>query len=243
MALRIALFGSTGKFGKSIAAAALADARFEIISALSHDRSSALGTDLGVLLHQKPLGILVSKRLDAQADLLIDASLADGLAERLALAMEKNLPLVLGATGLSGSDFGRIEKASLKIPLFYAPNFSIGMAAMRKLAAAASRYFPLCDVDLIEAHHTQKKDAPSGAAKDLAKIVEGNRPNQRVAIHSIRSGKIVGDHTLLFNTHEERLSIRHEAHSRKAFARGALAAASFLAKQKPGLYGMDDLLE
>ena len=219
------------------------DPRFTLAAALAHAESPHLCSDLGALLHQKPLGLPLLPEPSAKVDLFIDASLPPGFSSRLDLALRSECPLVVGTTGLSGSDWELLEKSVSRIPIFHSPNFSIGMALLNKFSAIAARLFPAAaQIDLIETHHCQKKDAPSGSALLLAKTVQeaGRGP---VSIHSLRSGKIVGEHTLLFNTAEERLTIAHEAHSRDAFASGALAAAFFLAAQKPGLYGMEDLLK
>lgn len=135
----------------------------------------------------------------------------------------------------------RIESAANAIPLFYAPNFSLGMALFRRLCLEAAEKFPACTVDLFEAHHAQKKDSPSGSALLLSHDLE--QKGKRPSIHSIRSGQIIGEHKLLLNTNEERIELSHTAHSRMAFARGALEAARFLLhQQKPKLYSMDDLV-
>ena len=161
-------------------------------------------------------------------DVLIDVSSPHALLENLSARK----PIVIGTTG--HSDFAPIETAAQYLPIFYTPNFSLGMALLRKCAEMIARSFP-SDIDLIEAHHSQKKDAPSGSALLLAKLLP------RARLHSIRSGMIIGEHTLLFNTAEERLTLCHEVHHRDVFARGALAAAYFLIGKPPGLYGMDNL--
>ncbi len=161
-------------------------------------------------------------------DVLIDVSSHTALSENLAA----NKPIVIGTTG--HLDFAPIEGAAKHLPIFYASNFSLGMALFRKCAAEIARCFS-SDIDLIEMHHSEKKDAPSGTALHLARLIP------RARIHSIRSGNISGEHILIFNNREERLSISHQVHSREAFARGALAAAHFLIGKPPGLYGMDNL--
>ncbi len=216
--LRIALIGASGRLGQAIAGLALQSPGFSL--------SAAIGRN--------------SDRSSLSCDLLIDASSADALSENLQTALSLQKPIVVGTTGIA--DFTPLEKAALQIPVFYAPNFSLGMALMNKLAREiAAKFHSDAHIDLIETHHTRKKDAPSGAALLLSKTVQ-EASRSPVKIHSLRSGSVVGEHTLLFNTAEERLSITHEAHSREAFARGALAAARFLVRQPPGLYGMDNLL-
>lgn len=168
-------------------------------------------------------------RRSLDCDVLIDVSSPAALLENLSA----NVPIVIGTTG--HLDFTPIEQASKRLPIFYSPNFSLGIALLRKIGAEIARRFP-SDIDLIETHHAQKKDTPSGTALQLAQIA----PN--VHIHSLRSGKVVGEHMLIFNTAEERITLSHEVHSREAYARGALAAARFLVGKPPGLYGMDNLL-
>jgi 4-hydroxy-tetrahydrodipicolinate reductase len=117
----------------------------------------------------------------------------------------------------------------------------LGVALLKKFAAfMAHSFHEEADIDLIETHHIQKKDSPSGTALEIADVLRTN--GRTTTIHSIRSGQIVGKHELIFNTGEEQISIAHTAHSRNAFARGSLAAAAFLLTQPPGLYGMNDLL-
>lgn len=168
-------------------------------------------------------------RTNLPCDILIDVSSHQALLENLSAGK----PIVIGTTG--HTNLAPIEEAAKTLPIFYAPNFSLGAALLRKLAAMA-RTFP-SDIDIIETHHKEKKDAPSGTALLLSKIL----PNAH--IHSIRSGKIIGEHTIIFNNAEERITLSHEAHSREVFARGAIRAALFLSNKPPGLYTMDHLVE
>jgi len=170
-----------------------------------------------------------TKRIGLNCDVLIDVSSPEALLENLSAGK----PIVIGTTG--HLDLAPIEQAAKKIPVFYAPNFSLGIALLRKLALEVAACFP-CDIDLIETHHNKKKDAPSGTALLLAKLL----PN--VKIHSIRSGSVIGEHTLIFNNGLERLILAHETHSRDAYAQGALAAARFIIGKPSGLYTMDNLL-
>ena len=176
-----------------------------------------------------------STPISNECDLFIDVSLPDALLLNLPL-IEK--PIVIGMTGLTEKHFKLIEEKARTIPIFYSPNFSLGMALMRKAAGEiAKKFHDDAYIDLIETHHAEKRDAPSGAALALAKEI-----GKPVNIHSIRSGKIVAEHTLMFNTAEERITISHQAHNRSVFARGALQAARYLMTKPPGLYGMDNLI-
>lgn len=189
--------------------------------------SGRLGKAIASLRPVLPIARFTSRK-NLDCDVLIDASSYTALHENLAA----NKPIVICTTG--HLDFAAIEQAAKRLPVFYSPNFSLGMAIMRRLAVEIAAHFP-ADIDLIETHHAKKKDTPSGTALELAKIA----PN--IPIHSLRSGTIIGEHTLLFNTAEERLTLSHTTHSREAYARGAIAAAHFLIDKPPGLYGMDNL--
>lgn len=235
--MRLGIFGATGRLGKAIGSAALEDPFFTITAALGR---ASLGTDYGTFLGLSPLGLAISKSPPLPLpDLFIDVSLSEGLSERLNTLR----PMVIGTTGLSKQDFSLLQEASRSIPIFYAANFSLGMALLKKMAAELASLFPSeADIDILETHRAGKKDAPSGSALHLAQTIKLARGEKTVAIHSLRSGEIIGEHTLQFNHAEERLTLSHQVHSRKAFAKGALAAAQFLINQPPGLYGMDQLL-
>lgn len=181
-------------------------------------------------LHPEILPVLKSTpRAFLDCDVLIDVSSHQALEENL----KANKPMVIGTTGHLSFDL--IQKAAQTLPIFYAANFSLGIAILSKLVKYVNEHFP-ADVDLIETHHTGKKDAPSGTALTLAKTV----PN--ATIHSIRSGGTIGEHTLIFNNRQEKITLSHQAHTREAFAKGALAAAQFLIGKPAGLYTMDNLI-
>ena len=213
MTLKIGLIGGGGRLGKEIAALHKPEIFFTRESpAYSHP----------------------------QVEVYIDVSMNHALEHNLKVALEAKKPIVVGTTG--HATLSLLIEASQHIPVFYTPNFSLGLALMRKLSAELARKFHReAHIDLVEMHHSEKKDAPSGSALLLAKTVEQHHP-ATVNIHSVRSGQIPGQHTLFFNTREEKLTLSHEAHSRAAFATGALAAALFLKNKPPGLYGMDELL-
>ena len=233
MTLEIALIG-LGRFGRTIASLILQNPAYRLASAIVRTNP---GKDLGSLLNLPPTGILLTSSRTCPCDVYIDVSLPEALSDNLEAALAAQKPIVIGTTGLSPSQLDSIQHASQTIPIFQSPNFSLGMALLRKLAALTSSHFhPDAHIDLIETHHVQKKDAPSGSALLLAKEIE-----KPVSIHSLRTGKIIGEHTLIFNTAEERITLSHEAHSRDAFARGALAAAQFISSQPPGLYNMNHL--
>jgi 4-hydroxy-tetrahydrodipicolinate reductase len=223
---RIGLFGASGRMGRAIAQLLSEHSTYQLSEAIAHPTSSALGEFL--------YGIPIRAEFHGDADLVIDVSLPKG---NLVSLVQK--PLVIGITGLSEAQMNTLSTAALHTPIFYSPNFSLGMALFTRLAREAATHFdPKSSVDLFEAHHAHKKDTPSGSALNIQKQLM----NKPVRIHSIRSGAIIGEHRLLLNSEEERIEISHTVHHRIAFAKGALAAADFLLTKGPGLYGMDDLL-
>lgn len=218
--IRIGLIGATGRLGRAIDTLASEDPTLKI-AARFHSGNLPEPT--------------------APIDLFLDVSAPSALLHNLHIAMLAKKPLVIGTTGHATLDL--LQEASCIIPIFYSPNFSLGMALMQRIAAECARRFPKTShIDLIESHHSKKQDAPSGSAKALAETIKKEHPAP-VHIHSIRSGNLAGEHILHFNTNEEKLTIIHEAHNRNAFAQGALIAAKFLVTQSPGLYGMNNLLD
>ncbi len=172
------------------------------------------------------------------ADLLMDFSHASLLLELLKYAKQRALRLVIGTTGYSIEELSAIEDASNHIPIFYAANYSIGIAALLYILRPFTEVLPEnFSMTIQERHHLNKKDSPSGTALALA-----NAAQRQNTIHSIREGAVIGEHTILFAGPNESISIQHTAHDRALFAQGALLAAKFLLKQSPGLYTMGDLL-
>lgn len=241
--MKIGIFGITGKLGKSIAEEIAKDPRFQLKAALAHPHSTHLGKKLSSLLPTLKEDLPIEKEPSSSLDLLIDVSLKEDFISRLQLAQSHSLPLVIGTTGLTQKDFDAMKQASVKIPIFYTPNFSIAMAVLQKITEQVARYFPHADVSISETHHTHKKDHPSGSALALAQSVQkGQQKNSLPSIHSLRIGEVVGKHSVSFQIGEETLTLSHEVHHRKTFAFGALAASAYLFSQKPGLYTMDNLL-
>lgn len=191
------------------------------------------------------------------ADVIIDFSYPDQLDSLLNYALQHHIPLVLATTGYTPQQEQAIISASEKLPIFRSANFSFGVLVMRKLLAVASELLSNgFDIELIEAHHNQKTDAPSGTAKLLVKSIndalpthrdvvlthQGKRNPNTIGIHAIRAGAIAGDHTVLFASDSESIEISHRAFSKEVFAQGALRAATFIANKPNGLYTMDDLI-
>lgn len=192
------------------------------------------------------------------ADVIIDFSYPDHIEAILAYANTHHIPLVLATTGYTAKQEKSIVDASEYLPIFRSANFSFGILIMRKLLASATAFMSKgFDIELIEAHHNQKADAPSGTAKLLVKTIndslpsakevvlghhQGKRNPNTIGVHAIRAGAIAGDHTVLFASDSESIEISHRAFSKEVFAQGALRAATFIVNKPNGLYTMDDLL-
>jgi len=195
----------------------------------------------------------------ADVDVIIDFSHHSCTNDLLAFAVENNLPLVLATTGQTYEERQAITEASEKIPLFFASNYSMGIALLIELAKKAAAAMPNAEIEIIEKHHDRKVDAPSGTALTIAEAISSVRPDSfvvsgrsgnsckrkpnEIGIASVRMGNIVGEHEVLIGTPNQTISLKHEAHSRALFAEGALSAALFLKDKGPGLYNMDDLVK
>ena len=190
-------------------------------------------------------------------DVAIDFSYPGNLSMLLDTAVRRRLPLVIGTTGLTAQQGEAIRAASAQAPIVWANNFSTGVTVLRRLARqAAEALGGEFDIEIVETHHNQKEDAPSGTAKMLLRAVDPagelpvrygreGRPGPRgreIGMHSLRGGTVAGEHSVFFFGQLEELELRHRADSREIFARGALQAAAFAAAAKPGLYDMEDVL-
>ena len=203
-------------------------------------------------------GILPS--LDAfcgEADCIIDFSNHACTKSLLHYATSRKLPIVIATTGQTEEELEMIREATSQIPVFFSGNMSLGIALLTELARLAAKTFPDADVEIIERHHNQKLDVPSGTALMLGKAVQearpdsfflvgrhenGKRTKQEIGIHSLRMGNTVGTHEVIINTGAQVITLKHEALDRSLFAEGALSAAAFLIRQAPGLYSMDDIV-
>jgi len=225
--LRIALCGASGRMGRQIAALGAHDNRITINSAFSKGyRKQALTTFLKL------------------ADVLLDFTLPKASLGFVQAAAKARIPAVVGTTGFSPAQLKKLRSYAKRIPLFLAPNMSPGMNLLFELAHKASSALADYDITITETHHTSKVDAPSGSAKRLREAVEnGRKRKSRIETVSIRAGNIIGDHTLLLAGPDERIELTHRAQSRDVFARGAINAALWVAKKRPGIYTMRDLLK
>ncbi len=173
---------------------------------------------------------------DGDADVIIEFASPEATATTLAFAQSRGIPAVIGTTGHNAEQRAEIEKYGERIPVFISENFSIGMAATVSALKNLKSVLPDWKFEIIETHRVGKKDSPSGTAKKLASVVGG------AFIHSLRTGDVVGIHEIAIAKDREIIYLKHEAFSRKVFAKGAIEAAKFIVRQKKGLYGMEDLL-
>lgn len=194
-----------------------------------------MGSRVAALAENHPDFRLVSAWEEARV--AIDFTAPGATKQILNEAVLHKIPLVMGTTGHPAENVQAIQEAAKKIPLLYSPNFSLGMTAcLEAVSLLAQKLGSLANIEIVEAHHTEKKDKPSGTALALAKATGKEPP-----IHSIRAGDIVGDHTVIFALGGERIEIKHQAHSRDAFALGAILSAQFLLGKEPGLYTLKDV--
>ena len=236
--------------GRSVATLALADSVFTIGAALEAAGHESVGHDYGAVLGRSvPLKVPVvddPRQAMSRGDVLVEFTVPAVTVEHLQLAQQLGKPMVIGTTGLSEAQIAALQSAAKTIPIVFSPNMSVGVNVLFELAqAAAQRLGAAFDVEVVESHHHQKKDAPSGTAKRLADVLASARkqPSASIPVHAVRAGDIVGDHTVIFAGPSERLELTHRAHSRDVFAQGALKAAQFVVRQRPGLYDMSHVLK
>lgn len=257
--LNVTLTGASGRMGRMLTELMLEGSAFRLVGAVVGPNDLDLG---------KPVSpsspILFTEDLSAcahQSDVLIDFSLPEATPFVLQAAQTAGKPLVCGVTGLGAETLTQMKQASHIIPVFYATNMSLGIAVMTQAVVQVAKALESADIEILELHHAQKKDSPSGTALSLGEAaaeargwypeetfcfgrhdVSAPRPDHQIGFASLRGGSACGTHTVFFLGQDETLSITHESTSRRIFALGALRAARWLALQKPGLYGMKDLL-
>jgi len=249
MAIKLVISGCCGRMGRSIALLAANDAGFTLAGALETSGHASLGRDLGMAIgHPADLGVRVVS--DARAamsggDVVVEFTTPEVTVAHAQLARDLRKPMVIGTTGLSDAQLETLRLIAQAVPIVLSPNMSPGVNVLVELVQAAAQRLGEYDVEVVESHHKQKKDAPSGTAKRLAEVLAAARKRLpgTIPVHAVRAGDIVGDHTVIFAGPSERLELTHRAHTRDVFARGALRAARFVVEQKPGLYDMSDVLK
>ncbi len=260
--VRLAIAGASGRMGRMLIEAALADPGVTLAVALDQAGSPAIGQDAGAALGQTT-GVHITSDLGAlaAADCLIDFTRPAGTLEHLRRCRELGVRMVIGTTGFDADGKAAIREAAQHIGVVFAPNMSVGVNVLFRLLEVAADVLQDYDVEIFEAHHRLKVDAPSGTALGMGEVIArrwgheldeiadwarhgetGARESGRIGFSVMRGGDIVGDHTAFFCGQGERIEITHRSSSRATYAQGSLRAARFLQNQAAGLYDMRDVL-
>lgn len=262
--LKVVIAGSTGRMGHALLQGVVEAPSLQLHAALDRNASPSLGRDAGELVGS-PCGVKVTDDLAAAlsgADVLVDFTRPEASMEYLAACRKNGTKLVIGTTGFNAEQKLAIQDAARDIAIVFAPNMSVGVNLLINLVQSAAKVLSEgYDIEIIEAHHRHKVDAPSGTAlrlgeaaaaalgRDLAACavygregVTGERDASTIGFATVRGGDVVGDHTVLFAGIGERVELTHKASSRATFALGALRAAKWLADKRVGLYDMQDVL-
>ena len=239
--MNIIIHGSTGRMGRKL--------QELLAGSTAHTMVAAVSPEEAVL---KTLN-----DYQGPADMIIDFSFHGAVGDLLDYAEAKNLPVVIATTGHTPEEKARIAEAAKVIPVFYSGNMSVGVALLVRLAKLTAQTFPHAEIEIIETHHDQKLDAPSGTALMIADGIKSVRPEatynlgrsgqakrtkEEIGIHAIRIGNVVGIHEVLVSTGTQTITLKHEAHDRMLFAEGAVAAAEYLLGKDAGLYNMETML-
>ena len=260
--IRVGINGACGRMGARLVSLVPQEKDMRIVAALESAAHPAIGRDVGSANNGPEVGVVVASKLRDGVDVLIDFSTPESVMGRAHECASFKTALVAGTTGLGEKHLRALKEAARKIPCLAAPNMSLGVNLLFKIApqiaAALGQEY---DIEIVEAHHRFKKDAPSGTAmklaEEIARAMNGDpkkrlnygrhgivreRSKGQIGVHAVRAGDIVGDHTIIYGCLGERIELTHRAHSRDTFCRGAIAAARFLIGKKPGMYRMEDVL-
>jgi 4-hydroxy-tetrahydrodipicolinate reductase len=263
--LNLIVCGAGGRMGTAVVRAIQQSAGTALVAAIDKPGSPRLGKDAGEISAAGNLGISVSEKIEPHlkpGTVIIDFTRPEASLTYIRAAAKKSVPIVIGTTGFDPRQTAEIKRLSRRTPALLSANTSLGVNVLVSLLGTAAKMLgDDYDVEIVEAHHRFKKDAPSGTAlalgraitgalsRDLDKVgihgrkgIVGERSKKEIALLSVRAGDIIGEHTVIFGGIGERLEFIHRAHSRDTFAHGAIRAARWLGRQKPGLYGMHDVL-
>ncbi len=257
----IAITGAAGRMGARLIAVAHADNDLKVLGAIERAESKFQGRDAGEIAGIGAIGFPVTCDLKPTPQVLIDFTVPASTRHWIKTCRDRGIAMVIGTTGLQEQDHAAIDRAATDIAVLQTPNTSLGVAVLSKIAAEVAKMLgDDYDIEIVESHHNQKKDAPSGTAAGLADAIlkatgktaadldygrhggEALRARGRIGMHSLRLGDVVGQHTAHFASQGERLELTHIATNRDTFVHGALRAAKWLAGQKPGRYTMANVL-
>ena len=263
--IKIAVAGALGRMGRRITSLAVEHPDIELVGAFERKGCEDCGGDIGNLTGTGETGVLLADNVEeavAKADVVIDFTTVESTLSNLKTCSDLKKAMVIGTTGLNEEDRRVAHSLSAGIPCVLAPNMSVGVNLLFKILGDVARTLgDEYDVEIIEAHHRMKKDAPSGTALRFAQVIAdalgrnldnvgvyerkgmiGERKQKEIGLQTIRAGDIVGEHTILFGGIGERIEITHKASSRDTFAKGAIRAALWVKGKEPGLYDMLDVL-
>ena len=263
--VRAIVAGAGGRMGGRIINMIHKTEGITLSAAFEHPDSRAVGQDTGAVAGLESLGVTVSDSLDSvidQGDVVIDFTISEASLKHSRIAASHKRPIVIGTTGLAKDELDEIRQLAKDFPCVLAPNMSVGINLLYKLVDTAAKVLgDDYDVEIVEAHHRMKKDAPSGTALQLGRVIAaslgrdfdevglferhgfiGERSKKEIGIQTVRAGDIVGEHTVLFGGTGERIEIVHKASSRDTFAKGAVRAALWIIEQPAGFYDMQDVL-
>jgi len=249
--VKVVVCGASGRMGQTIGRMVNESKDLELVGGINLKPGSFFGVEI---VESKNAEALLKK---TKAEVLIDFTVANAAVENVKMAARNNVALVVGTTGFTAEQHGIME-AAIKghVPAVISSNFSVGVNIFWQLIRDAGRLLKDYDIEVLEAHHRNKKDAPSGTAKTILKILDeeaGTRQKMygregmterknEIGVHVIRGGDIVGDHTVMFSKNFETIELSHRAYDRSVFATGAIHAARWVVGKKPGIYGMNDVL-
>lgn len=265
MTVKLGIFGANGRMGRVLVEAISQDEETQLNAAIVRKSASFLGADVGELAGIGKCGVLATTQDDVNpedVDVMIDFTLPEALESNLEWCVEKQLPVVIGTTGLNEAQKKAIAEAAQHVPVLFSANMSVGVNLLFNLARQTARVMgQTADIEIWEAHHRFKKDAPSGTAVAIGEVIAdeldrdlnkcavygregdtGERDQETIGFATIRAGDVVGEHTVLFAEIGERIELTHKASSRLTFASGAVRAAKWLVGKNKGKYDMQDAL-
>lgn len=259
----LAILGANGRMGRALIEAIDIDTAVNLAAATVRSSSPFLGVDVGEMAGIGKKGLTTTDSLvTGQVDVVVDFTLPEALAANLEWCVANQTPIVIGTTGLNEQQLGLLDRAAESIPIVFAANYSVGVNLLlnlvRKTAAVMGQ---TADIEILEAHHRFKQDAPSGTAMDIGHAIAdelgrdlkkcavygregktGERDHNTIGFATVRAGDVVGEHTALFADIGERIELTHKASSRLTFAKGAVTAAKWLVGKSPGRYDMEHVL-
>jgi 4-hydroxy-tetrahydrodipicolinate reductase len=263
--IKVIVAGAAGRMGSRLVALIKDSAALTLAGAIEGKGHQALGEDAGEIAGCGKVSMPITEDLPAllkQGEVVIDFSTPDATLNHLRAVVQQRRAIVIGTTGFNAPELEELKSMARQVPCVCSPNMSVGVNLIYKVIGEMAKTLgDEYDIEVIEAHHRLKKDAPSGTALKIAEVLAralnrdlsqvgvyarkgliGERKKQEIGIQTIRAGDIIGDHTILFGGMGERIEVTHRASSRDTFARGALRAAHWVVRQQPGFYDMMDVL-